>query len=210
MRAVTGTTSEELFQKRALFANNFVLRAEFRNLYDALSNTAYVNALMDRYSLQQITTPDPQNPDGTAKVSLTRADLINRLTGPPAQLTRAQVLRAIVESDEVAGLEFNRGFVAAQYFGYLRRDPEEAGFNAWLTLLNNNPNDFRTMVNGFLNSLEYRLRFNILDLNNQAPTVSACDESIRTATSRPSRATAAVARRASFRAARAARRHKPH
>ncbi len=46
-----------------------------------------------------------------------------------------------------------------QYFSYLRRDPEPTGFQAWLAYLNANPSDFRTMVGGFINSLEYRLRF---------------------------------------------------
>jgi hypothetical protein len=46
-----------------------------------------------------------------------------------------------------------------QYFGYLRRDPEPQGFADWLNHLNNNPGDFRSMVNGFLNSREYLLRF---------------------------------------------------
>jgi hypothetical protein len=50
-------------------------------------------------------------------------------------------------------------FVASQYYGYLRRTPDTAGFNAWVNYLKNNPNDFRTMVFGFLNSTEYRLRF---------------------------------------------------
>jgi len=33
------------------------------------------------------------------------------------------------------------------------------GFNAWLNYLNANPTDFRTMVRGFADSIEYRLRF---------------------------------------------------
>jgi len=54
---------------------------------------------------------------------------------------------------------FNRAFVLAEYFGYLRRDPDQTGFNAWLAFLNANPTDQRTMVNGFVNSAEYRMRF---------------------------------------------------
>jgi len=157
MRLVTGATQAEVFQKKATFTNNFVLRTEFANLYNAMSNTQYVNTLMGRYSLTQITTPDPANPDGTTKVTLTSTDLINRLNG--GTLTRAQVLRAIADSDEVFNAEFNQGFVAMQYFGYLRRNPDTAGYNAWLTYLNTHPGDSRTMVNGFMNSSEYRLRF---------------------------------------------------
>jgi hypothetical protein len=89
-----------------------------------------------------------------------RAELINRLgaTGEQA-LTRAQVLRAIVESDEIAAREYNATFVAMQYYGYLRRAPEEAGYQDWLRVINQNPNNVRVMVGGFLNSTEYRLRF---------------------------------------------------
>jgi hypothetical protein len=112
---------------------------------------------MARYSLTQITTPDPANPDGTNKVTLTTADLTNQLGA--GTLTRAQVLRAIADSDQVFNAEFNQAFVAMQYFGYLRRTPDVAGFNSWLNYLNAHPTDSRTMVNGFMNSIEYRLRF---------------------------------------------------
>jgi hypothetical protein len=69
------------------------------------------------------------------------------------------VLRALVESDEVATREFNGAFVAMQYYGYLRRTPEEDGYQAWLRVINRDPNNIRIMVNGFMNSIEYRLRF---------------------------------------------------
>jgi TolB protein len=160
MRSVTGQNGAEVFAKRAQFALDFAQRAEFKTRYDGLSNTAYVNALLDRYALQQITTPDPLQPEASTRVVLTRADLINRLgaTGAPA-LTRAQVLRAIVESAEVGAAEYNGAFVAMQYYGYLRRTPEESGYQAWLRVINQDPNNIRIMVNGFVNSTEYRIRF---------------------------------------------------
>ena len=157
MRAVTGQTANEVFQKKAAFTNAFVLRTEFTNAYNGLTNAQYVSTLMGRYSLAQITTPDPAAPDGTNKVTLTTTDLTNRLIA--GTLTRAQVLRAIADSDQVFNIEFNQAFVAIQYFGYLRRSPDTAGYNAWLNYLNTHPGDSRTMVNGFLNSIEYRLRF---------------------------------------------------
>jgi len=157
---VTGTTAAETNAKRAGFANNFVLRPEFVTAYGAMSNAAYVNALMGRYTLSSITTPDPANPDGGVKVTLTSADLTNRLNGVGGTLTRAQVLRAIVQSDQVTGnAEAVNAFVASQYYGYLRRKPDTAGFNNWVTHLSQHPDDFRTMVHGFVNSVEYRLRF---------------------------------------------------
>ncbi|MDQ6651184.1 MAG: PQQ-dependent sugar dehydrogenase, partial [Acidobacteriota bacterium] len=101
LASVTGATPAETFAKRVGFADAFVQRPEFINLYPTgMSNSAYVNALMGRYSLASITTPDPANPDGTTKMVLTTSDLINRLNA--ATLTRAQVLRAIVQSDEVS------------------------------------------------------------------------------------------------------------
>src|SRR5262249_31422548 len=148
------------------YANNFVQRPEFTTIYGAMTNTQYVNALMSggqgqAYNLTSIHTPNPANPDDPSdgnKVTLTTSDLINGLNG--ATLTRAQVLRAIAQSDQISlQLEAVNAFVASQYYGYLRRTPDIGGFNGWVTYLRNNPTDFRTMVHGFLDSPEYRLRF---------------------------------------------------
>jgi hypothetical protein len=67
------------------------------------------------------------------------------------------VLRAVADSERVGALEFDNAFVGMQYYGYLRRKPDAAGFEAWLRVLQSG--DVRTMVNGFLNSTEYKLRF---------------------------------------------------
>jgi len=157
MQSVTGQTPADTFARRAAFPISFAGRQEFRARFDSLSDAAFVAALLDRYGLTAITTPDPQQPEGGQKVVLTRADLTSRLDG--GALTRAVVLRAVVESDEVSAAEFNRAFVAMQYYGYLRRTPEEAGYNDWLNHLTAHPTDFRTMVHGFVNSVEYRMRF---------------------------------------------------
>ena len=155
MSFVAGATPEQVFARKAQLAVNFTGRPEFQAAYGGLSNAAYVSALLSRYNLTQITTPDPANPDGTQLVTLTSADLIGRLNN--GSLTRAQVLRAVADSDQVNAAEFNNAFVGMQYYGYLRRKPEPAGFQAWLRVLQ--AGDIRTMVNGFLNSAEYRLRF---------------------------------------------------
>ncbi|CAN5346756.1 hypothetical protein BH18ACI2_BH18ACI2_07000 [soil metagenome] len=157
MRSVTGQTPADTSARRAQFPVSFTQRAEFRQRFDALSDTAFVAALLDRYGLQSVTTPDPANPEGGAKVTLTRADLVSRLGS--GALTRAQVLRTVVESDEVSAAEFNRAFVAMQYYGYLRRTPEPGGFNDWLDAIGRRGESPRVMVNGFMNSQEYRLRF---------------------------------------------------
>jgi hypothetical protein len=122
-----------------------------------MSNATYVNTLMNRYGLLSVTSPDPGNPDGANKLTLTSNDLINQLNG--GTLTRAQVLRAIVQSDQVINAEALNAFVASQYYGYLRRTPEPQGFSNWVNYLAAHPGDYRTMINGFVNSTEYRSRF---------------------------------------------------
>ncbi|MCA1816081.1 MAG: DUF4214 domain-containing protein [Acidobacteria bacterium] len=74
-------------------------------------------------------------------------------------MTRAQVVRAVADSDEVGGIEFNSAFVSMQYFGYLRRDPDADGYNTWTGFLASHPGQFRAMVFGFVNSPEYKSRF---------------------------------------------------
>jgi hypothetical protein len=61
----------------------------------------------------------------------------------------------------------NRAFVLAQYFGYLRRDPNSGrdsdytGYDFWLTKLNKFKGTYiaAEMVKAFISSDEYRHRF---------------------------------------------------
>jgi len=77
------------------------------------------------------------------------------------------VLRKAAEDADLHRLEFNRAFVLMQYFGYLRRDPDDppdadfSGYQFWLAKLEQfGGNFFRAeMVRAFLDSLEYRKRF---------------------------------------------------
>ena len=81
---------------------------------------------------------------------------------------RARALRRVAENPALARNEFNRAFVLMQYFGYLRRNPDDApeanldfaGYNFWLSKLNQF-GDYRAaeMVKAFASSIEYRQRF---------------------------------------------------
>ena len=157
MRSVAGQTSEDVYQKRAAFAASFTGRAEFTQLFGGMSNGQFVDALLGRYNVQQITTEDPASPEGAAQVTLTRQQLTDALAGNT--LTRAQVLRAVVQSNEADAAEYHGAFVAMQYYGYLRRTPEPGGYDAWLRVIRQDPNNVRVMIDGFMNSQEYRLRF---------------------------------------------------
>ena len=126
---------------KATYTDAFVQRQEFKNRYDALSNSAYVDAL-----------------ETNAEVTLTdKAALVAALNAN--QKTRAQVLREIVERQSATDKFFIRAFVAMQYFGYLRRDPDTIGYDNWVTTLTADPSNFRHMIFGFIYSDEYRHRF---------------------------------------------------
>ena len=81
--------------------------------------------------------------------------------------SQADVLTEIVEHPELMRIEFNRAFVLMQYFGYLRRNPNDPpdnnfeGYNFWLRKLNDFNGDYRRaeMVKAFILSTEYRRRF---------------------------------------------------
>ncbi|MCM3873043.1 MAG: pre-peptidase C-terminal domain-containing protein, partial [Pyrinomonadaceae bacterium] len=83
--------------------------------------------------------------------------------------TRAQVLRAVAEDSTLVAAHFNKAFVLMQYFGYMRRNPNDApevtldfqGYNFWLTKLNQFNGNFvnAEMVKAFIISSEYKQRF---------------------------------------------------
>ena len=140
-RRVTGETTAEVNASKTAYTDEFRNRDDFKARYDAMTNDQYVDALQSTEGVQ------------VSNGQQLKADL------NAGRKSRAEVLRAIVESDEVSAREFNPAFVLMQYFGYLRRDPDSQGYADWLRTINANPNDTRSMVNGFVNSIEYRLRF---------------------------------------------------
>ena len=71
------------------------------------------------------------------------------------------VLRRIIEHPAFERRVFNEAFVTLQYFGYLRRDADAAGFQFWLNKLDRFDGNFvdAEMVKAFITSDEYRRRF---------------------------------------------------
>nr|MBA2528101.1 hypothetical protein [Pyrinomonadaceae bacterium] len=71
------------------------------------------------------------------------------------------------EDTDLARNEFNKAFVLMQYFGYLRRNPNDLpdsnfnGYDFWLGKLNQFNGNFvdAEMVKSFLTSGEYKQRF---------------------------------------------------
>src|SRR6185503_9550709 len=138
------TSGSNLEASKQALAAEFVTRPGFRNIYDRLGSVDYVDRL---YTNAGVTATQEE------RAALVLGLLTNRLT-------RAQVLLLVAENQLFAQQQFNAAFVLSQYFGYLRRDPDEGGFMFWLDVLNNKaPNNYVSMVCAFITSREYQLRF---------------------------------------------------
>jgi hypothetical protein len=105
---------------------------------------------------------------GNVLSSTEKSNLVAVLGGTPADATkRASVLRQVAENPNLNQREFNKAFVLMQYFGYLRRNPNEGpdtnfdGYNFWLGKLNEFNGNFiqAEMVKAFIQSSEYLNRF---------------------------------------------------
>jgi len=138
--------------KQALIAE-FVLRSRFIAAYPAaMTPGAFVNQLSINAGPGVISTTE-------------RDQLIADLTS--GAKNRAQVLRAIAEDSDLVAAEQNNAFVLIQYFGYLRRNPNDTpdadhtGYDFWLTKLNQFSGNFvnAEMVKAFISSAEYQGRF---------------------------------------------------
>jgi hypothetical protein len=137
--------NETLRANKEAFLDAWVQRASFRAAYDNLTNDSYVDTLI---SHTNVNFTDSE-----------RAALVSGLTGNT--LTRAQVLQHVVENERFVKAKFNEAFVRMQYFGYLRRDPDDSGFQFWLNKLDQFEGNFEQaeMVKAFILSGEYRDRF---------------------------------------------------
>ncbi len=153
---------------KAAFARQWVTRPEFRVVYDNLTNEQFVDRL---FATTRI-----------APIGNERAELIAELNAGTGTLAehRASVLQKIVDGTRTVSRngrheqtfetrygrafyerEYNSAFVLMQYFVYLRRDPDAAGYQHWLAKLNQFNGDFvaAQMVRAFIVSTEYRARF---------------------------------------------------
>lgn len=150
-----GNWETTLENNKQAYALEFVQRADFLT---AFPNTMTATEFVDKLN---------QNAGGVLSPA-ERTNLINTLGATPSDLAkRASVLRAVAEDGDLRSAEFNKAFVLMQYFGYLRRSPNEApdsdfgGFNFWLGKLNDFQGNFvnAEMVKAFIISGEYRNRF---------------------------------------------------
>jgi subtilisin family serine protease len=139
-----GDWAQQLETNKRAFVEAWVKRSDFRAAYDRLANEAFVDTLISHTN---------GSFDGN------RDTLVNGLNG--GSLTRAAVLRQVVENDGFVRGKNNQMFVMMEYFGYLRRDPDQAGYAFWLNKLSEFNGNFERaeMVKAFIVSGEYRARF---------------------------------------------------
>ncbi len=134
------------------FAEAFVQRAEFIAKYGAASSCSdFTDALIS--TVRQ----------GTGiEMAGRRLELIGEcnLSAGNTIVQRARVIRKLIEYDEFEQAEYNPAFVLTEYFGFLRRNPDEGGYQFWLDVVRNrDPNNYLGMVQAFVISPEYRQRF---------------------------------------------------
>ncbi len=154
---IVGQTGWEgvLETNKQAFALAFVQRPEFQAAFPAnMSAAAFVDQL--------------DTNAGFVLSSSDKATLVGVLGATPSDpAKRASVVRSIAENANLQQNEFNKAFVLMQYFGYLKRNPNDApdtnfaGYNFWLAKLNQFGGNFinAEMVKAFIASTEYNQRF---------------------------------------------------
>jgi hypothetical protein len=154
-----GDWAQQLATNQQAFFSGWVQRPEFVARFPAgMSPADFVNTL--NQNAGQVLTP--------TEIST----LTNQLAANNTTAGRAAVVRQVAENAELSRRETRKAFVLMQYFGYLRRNPDEPdfrdlpdpdfnGFNFWLSKLNEHDGNFVTaeMVRAFIESIEYRERF---------------------------------------------------
>jgi len=141
----------DLQARKQAFAEAFVLRAEFVQKYQAATTAdSFVDALLETV----------RSASGTDLFSEKNRLVTLYNSAATANQARSLVLRDVAENADFARAIYNRAFVLMEYFGYLRRDPELAGYDFWLNVLNNQePGNYLGMVCAFITSAEYQGRF---------------------------------------------------
>ena len=135
------------------FADRFVQRARF-TAQDAFPLSLTASQFVDKLNTNA----------GGVLLPADRIQLINELS--TGMKTRAQVVRTIAEDSDLVISERNQAFVLMQYFGYLRRNPNDlpdsnyTGYEFWLNKLNQHAGNFveAEMVKSFIVSGEYKQR----------------------------------------------------
>ncbi len=142
------------------FAEEFTARAEFRGLYDPLSNFDYVERLFQTTGISVNASEKQALVNGLDNQTETRASVLQKVVDGTVVVAEGNQQITTAYGRAFYDKEFNAAFVLMEYFGYLHRDPDAPGYQHWLDKLNFYGNYIDAeMVRSFINSPEYRARF---------------------------------------------------
>ena len=146
-----------LDNNKQAYCAEFVQRSRFAAAFPATTTPAqFVDALFAKAAV---------TPSGTERqAAIDEFGIAGTSTDLAA---RGRALRRVAENGTLSQQEFNRAFVLMQFFGYLRRNPNDpqdtdyTGYDFWLGKLNQFNGNFvnAEMVKAFIVSGEYRGRF---------------------------------------------------
>ena len=149
-----------IIQNKKKFAEEFTQRAEFRSLYDPLSNFDYVERLFQTAGINVSAQEKQTLVDGLNNQTETHASVLQKVLDGKVVIAEGDQQFTTSYGRAFYEKEFNAAFVLMEYFGYLRRDPDAAGYQRWLDKLNIYGNYIDAeMVSSFIASPEYRARF---------------------------------------------------
>ena len=146
---------------RNRLAADFVQRPEFVSKYGGLNNTLYVQELFNTTTITPTAAEKQALVDGLTNGTETKASVLRKVVDGTVVISEANVQFTTTYGQAFYNQEFRRVFVFMEYIGYLRRNPDQAGYVFWLGKLNfYNGDPFQAeMVRSFILSPEYRSRF---------------------------------------------------
>ncbi|HVG38109.1 MAG TPA: PQQ-dependent sugar dehydrogenase, partial [Pyrinomonadaceae bacterium] len=153
-------SAQTIESNKTAFANAFLARGEFRVMYDNLTNQQFVGRLFETTGVAATDAEKAALVAGLADGSEKRAGVLRKAADGTVTQNDGTLQFPTAYGKAFYDQEFNAAFVLMQYFGYLHRDPDQAGFDFWLAKLNAHKNFIEAeMVRSFIVSDEYRLRF---------------------------------------------------
>src|SRR2546425_8844928 len=127
-----GNWQQQLESNKQAFALDFVQRLRFTTAFaTTLTPAQFVDALFANAGVT------PSAADRNAAIAE-----FGSATNTSDTAARGRALRRVAENASLNSQEFNRAFVLMQFFGYLRRNPNDpqdtdyTGYDFWLTKLN--------------------------------------------------------------------------
>jgi hypothetical protein len=150
---------QKLDANKQAFATDFVQRTRFLNAYPtSMTPAQFVDAQFANAGVV------PTGPERQAIIAH-----FGGAANTSNVANRVDAILDLAQDGNIISAETNRAFVLMQYFGYLRRNPNDtpepgsnfAGYDFWLNKLNQFNGNYNNaeMVKAFITSAEYRQRF---------------------------------------------------